>query len=151
MAWSRQRDLNAQPIAYEAIALIPLSYVDELVGAEGFEPPTTCSQGRCAAKLRYTPKASARADGAFALPLLVRRWSTGDARLVGAAWYLVPGVRIERTTLRLSGACSATELARQLAIRTGFEPVISALTGQRFRPGLSYRTKTVARSYGLKK
>ena len=27
-----------------------------LVGAEGFEPPTLCSQSRCATRLRYAPK-----------------------------------------------------------------------------------------------
>ena len=27
-----------------------------LVGAEGFEPPTPCSQSRCATRLRYAPK-----------------------------------------------------------------------------------------------
>ena len=27
----------------------------ELVGVEGFEPPTPCSQSRCATRLRYTP------------------------------------------------------------------------------------------------
>ncbi len=27
----------------------------ELVGAEGFEPPTLCSQSRCATRLRYAP------------------------------------------------------------------------------------------------
>ena len=26
-----------------------------VVGAEGFEPPTLCSQSRCATKLRYAP------------------------------------------------------------------------------------------------
>ncbi len=26
-----------------------------MVGAEGFEPPTLCSQSRCATKLRYAP------------------------------------------------------------------------------------------------
>ena len=26
-----------------------------LVGAEGFEPPTACSQSRCATRLRYAP------------------------------------------------------------------------------------------------
>jgi hypothetical protein len=26
-----------------------------LVGAEGFEPPTLCSQSRCATRLRYAP------------------------------------------------------------------------------------------------
>ncbi len=27
----------------------------KMVGAEGFEPPTLCSQSRCATKLRYAP------------------------------------------------------------------------------------------------
>ncbi len=27
----------------------------EVVGAEGFEPPTLCSQSRCATRLRYAP------------------------------------------------------------------------------------------------
>ena len=29
-----------------------------LVGAEGFEPPTLCSQSRCATRLRYAPTLS---------------------------------------------------------------------------------------------
>ena len=29
-----------------------------LVGAEGFEPPTLCSQSRCATRLRYAPPTS---------------------------------------------------------------------------------------------
>jgi hypothetical protein len=28
---------------------------DSMVGAEGFEPPTLCSQSRCATRLRYAP------------------------------------------------------------------------------------------------
>jgi hypothetical protein len=27
-----------------------------LIGARGFEPPTPCSQGRCAPRLRYAPR-----------------------------------------------------------------------------------------------
>ena len=34
-----------------------------MVGAEGFEPPTLCSQSRCATRLRYAPT----------LPLIVSR------------------------------------------------------------------------------
>src|SRR6476469_124517 len=30
-------------------------YWEKLVGAGGFEPPTPCSQSRCATRLRYTP------------------------------------------------------------------------------------------------
>ena len=29
-----------------------------MVGAEGFEPPTACSQSRCATRLRYAPNVS---------------------------------------------------------------------------------------------
>ena len=29
--------------------------IDSMVGAEGFEPPTLCSQSRCATRLRYAP------------------------------------------------------------------------------------------------
>ena len=29
--------------------------VENLVGAEGFEPTTLCSQSRCATRLRYAP------------------------------------------------------------------------------------------------
>jgi hypothetical protein len=29
--------------------------LNPLVGAEGFEPPTLCSQSRCATRLRYAP------------------------------------------------------------------------------------------------
>lgn len=37
--------------------LLPLKtfFANKLVGAAGFEPTTTCSQGRCATRLRYTP------------------------------------------------------------------------------------------------
>jgi hypothetical protein len=44
--------------------LYPLSYgrvseaLVELVGAEGFEPPTLCSQSRCATRLRHAPSCS---------------------------------------------------------------------------------------------
>ncbi len=31
------------------------AHVPEVVGVEGFEPPTPCSQSRCATRLRYTP------------------------------------------------------------------------------------------------
>ena len=31
------------------------NFEEELVGAEGFEPPTLCSQSRCATRLRYAP------------------------------------------------------------------------------------------------
>jgi hypothetical protein len=29
--------------------------IHSMVGAEGFEPPTLCSQSRCATRLRYAP------------------------------------------------------------------------------------------------
>ena len=33
----------------------PRKQFDLMVGAEGFEPPTLCSQSRCATRLRYAP------------------------------------------------------------------------------------------------
>ena len=36
-------------------SLIALSILNKLVGVEGFEPPTFCSQSRRATRLRYTP------------------------------------------------------------------------------------------------
>ena len=38
-----------RPLLYPAELLAPV------VGARGFEPPTPCSQGRCATRLRYAP------------------------------------------------------------------------------------------------
>src|SRR5215469_16708573 len=37
--------------------------IDFLVGAEGFEPPTLCSQSRCATRLRHAPNPR-HSDGA---------------------------------------------------------------------------------------
>src|SRR6185436_4859669 len=34
----------------------------EMVGARGFEPPTPCSQSRCATRLRYTPTRASEQD-----------------------------------------------------------------------------------------
>src|SRR6185503_16633183 len=36
---------------------------DKVVGAEGFEPPTLCSQSRCATRLRHAPTARHRTKG----------------------------------------------------------------------------------------
>lgn len=36
-----------------------------MVGAEGFEPPTLCSQSRCATKLRYAPTNQHLCCGAY--------------------------------------------------------------------------------------
>src|ERR1700678_1565066 len=33
---------------------------DSMVGAEGFEPPTLCSQSRCATRLRHAPLSTFR-------------------------------------------------------------------------------------------
>src|SRR3990172_7548975 len=37
------------------IPSVPCAQLSKLVGVEGFEPPTPCSQSRCATRLRYTP------------------------------------------------------------------------------------------------
>ena len=38
----------------------PLRAIAKMVGVEGFEPPTPCSQSRCATRLRYTPIGTSR-------------------------------------------------------------------------------------------
>ena len=38
------------------VLIVRRSSKPRLVGVEGFEPPTPCSQSRCATRLRYTPK-----------------------------------------------------------------------------------------------
>ena len=38
-----------------ADASVQRNWNEKLVGAEGFEPPTLCSQSRCATRLRYAP------------------------------------------------------------------------------------------------
>ena len=44
------------PVELQALAGSPSS---QLVGVEGFEPPTSCSQSRRATRLRYTPSLKA--------------------------------------------------------------------------------------------
>jgi hypothetical protein len=53
--WSGKRVSNPRQPAWKASAL-PTELFPPMVGVRGFEPPTPCSQSRCAAKLRYTPK-----------------------------------------------------------------------------------------------
>src|SRR6266851_9856306 len=59
-----------------------------VVGARGFEPPTSCSQSRCATRLRHAPEPqardiSARASGCSRSELL--RATDAPSRLSGAA------------------------------------------------------------------
>ena len=42
------------PAELRAHALQQYRFI-RVVGAEGFEPPTLCSQSRCATRLRYSP------------------------------------------------------------------------------------------------
>ena len=60
---TRTSDLRIRsPLLYpselQAAVLISSKRGCELVGARGFEPPTPCSQSRCATRLRHTPTLS---------------------------------------------------------------------------------------------
>ena len=46
-----------------------------MVGAEGFEPPTLCSQSRCATRLRYAP-----IYGLYPTPALLKYGGSSQSR-----------------------------------------------------------------------
>jgi hypothetical protein len=52
---ARLAGLEPATPSLEGWCSIRLSYKREVVGMEGFEPPTSCSQSRRATKLRYIP------------------------------------------------------------------------------------------------
>jgi hypothetical protein len=56
--WSGRRVSNPRPSAWKADALPTelLPPYEVLVGTGGFEPPTPCSQSRCATRLRHVPE-----------------------------------------------------------------------------------------------
>ena len=43
------------PVELRALWIQPSCFGENLVGADGFEPPTLCSQSRCATRLRHAP------------------------------------------------------------------------------------------------
>jgi hypothetical protein len=47
-------ELRAQNPSSQIVSSLNV-HVERMVGARGFEPPTLCSQSRCATRLRYTP------------------------------------------------------------------------------------------------
>ena len=48
-------DLNELLVKRPAATYFVRVNGNSMVGAEGFEPPTACSQSRCATRLRYAP------------------------------------------------------------------------------------------------
>ena len=52
---ARLAGLEPATPSLEGWCSIRLSYKRKVVGMEGFEPPTSCSQSRRATKLRYIP------------------------------------------------------------------------------------------------
>src|SRR5689334_7059207 len=70
------------------------------VGVEGFEPPTSCSQSKCATRLRYTPSCSDPGErNCITAPSLLRR-------RFGRRWWLLfaPGRRLEQRLSRKAHA-----------------------------------------------
>jgi hypothetical protein len=45
----------------------------EVVGAEGFEPPTLCSQSRCATRLRYAPTSDSMLQSVYTAAIVQRQ------------------------------------------------------------------------------
>src|SRR4028118_1536047 len=99
MARERVRGIEPPSPAWKAGAL-PLSYTRAAVlrsfavGARGFEPPTPCSQSRCATRLRHAPRrpgmSIAKGDrslnhgsGGYGLYLLVEEAASQGGELLG--------------------------------------------------------------------
>ena len=67
-----------------------------MVGAEGFEPPTLCSQSRCATRLRYAPTEISEGrqrprSERLMVRLYRRRMALPEARTGGARVHLGEG------------------------------------------------------------
>ena len=56
-------DLNELLVKRPAATYFVRVKGNSMVGAEGFEPPTACSQSRCATRLRYAPKRITKRNG----------------------------------------------------------------------------------------
>src|SRR3989338_217583 len=68
-------ELRAQ--SFCSTILMPLNTFKNLVGVEGFEPPTSCSQSRRATRLRYTPcryRSSSEGSMIYIADLLVKHF-----------------------------------------------------------------------------
>src|SRR5438309_5946708 len=98
-----------------------------VVGARGFEPPTSCSQSRCATRLRHAPEPparhiSARASGCSRSELL--RATGAPALLSGAAVMAAGDLSVHDLTLQ-----QLEDAAKQIAAvkRCGDEVVATAV------------------------
>jgi hypothetical protein len=91
-----------------------------LVGAEGFEPPTLCSQSRCATRLRYAPTVLFdcivnRIQTALALPHAAQLQSgEASARLEAGAWLVSFDATIERMHGGYSSAAERLTVAQDV-------------------------------------
>ena len=67
-----------------------------LVGARGFEPPTTCAQGRCATRLRHAPSPAAEPSGSQRTTPLVgtKRYQSVCCRQAGVEQIAVHGSQL---------------------------------------------------------
>jgi hypothetical protein len=55
-----------------------------LVGARGFEPPTTCTPCRCATRLRYAPRRASVPDCQVAGKTCTPRWRADESIAAGS-------------------------------------------------------------------
>ena len=94
----------------EGCCSIQLSYGDEagwkLVGARGFEPPTPCSQSRCATRLRYTPTRGGTLRRSEQTAAVRIPWRAGS----GADSAARPALRRRRVGARRICAAAATAI-----------------------------------------
>ena len=104
VSYSHQQKTAALGTGTNTLRPLPAPSGTKVVGEEGFEPPTSCSQSRRATRLRYTPNIERRSTSCgrrvykvWALPLL-RVLQDGEFFRVGGVDSITADVRIIAAT-----------------------------------------------------